>query len=123
MANDTDLIDLDSGSINYTADFKNKQDESTDQSELQVEEQQISQSKTSFTTANGDGLTFDPFSKNIFDEIEDIIEKKDQQDVKTKEENLKEVEEEEKEIEERPFEMSDIPDNLKPSSIILEIVE
>jgi hypothetical protein len=27
MANDTDLIDLDSGSINYTADFK-KNDES-----------------------------------------------------------------------------------------------
>jgi hypothetical protein len=25
--------------------------------------------KTSFTTANGDGLTFDPASLNIFDEI------------------------------------------------------
>jgi len=33
--------------------------------------------KTSFTTANGDGLTFDPTSLNIFDEIQAIIDEKD----------------------------------------------
>ena len=75
MANDTDLIDLDSGGINYTADFQNKNYESeTTESFQQLHvEQQASQSKTSFTTANGDGLTFDPFSMNIFDEIDQII--------------------------------------------------
>jgi len=33
--------------------------------------------KTSFTTANGDGLTFDPSSLSIFDEIQAIIDEKD----------------------------------------------
>ena len=44
--------------------------------ELTKEDSSASQtiSKTSFTTANGDGLTFDPFSLNIFDEIALIIE-------------------------------------------------
>jgi len=34
--------------------------------------------KTSFTTANGDGLTFDPSSLNIFDEIQEIIDSKEE---------------------------------------------
>ena len=33
--------------------------------------------KTSYTTANGDGLTFDPYAMNIFDEVDFVIEGKD----------------------------------------------
>ena len=54
--NDTDLIDL-------TQDTPNVEPITP------IEKQESQPSKTSFTTANGDGLTFDPFSMNIFDEI------------------------------------------------------
>ena len=37
----------------------------------------IMPSKTSYTTGHGDGLTFDPYTLNIFDEIQLIIEGKD----------------------------------------------
>lgn len=30
--------------------------------------------QTSFTTANGDGLTFDPESLNIFDQVQLIVD-------------------------------------------------
>ena len=65
QGNDTDLIDLETNPIQYTASFKTSED--TTPSLTKTESS--GPSKTSFTTANGDGLTFDPFSLNIFDEI------------------------------------------------------
>ena len=66
QSNDTDLIDLDTNPIQYTASFKTSED--TEAPSL-TKTESTGPSKTSFTTANGDGLTFDPFSLNIFDEI------------------------------------------------------
>ena len=58
-----DLIDLDSN------EDKN-QDEYKEVTLIEETENEASPVvKTSFTTANGDGLTFDPTSLNIFDEI------------------------------------------------------
>jgi hypothetical protein len=70
-ANDTDLIDLDSNEdkIEETDEFK--------EVTLEEEEDHPPVVKTSFTTANGDGLTFDPSSLSIFDEISAIIDQKD----------------------------------------------
>ena len=64
------------------------------------------------TTANGDGIEFNPFLGSIFDEIEDIKNQfinpssGKKKPLITQEEDL--------------FEMEDIPDSLKPSSLILE---
>jgi hypothetical protein len=73
-------------------------------------------------------LTFDPFSLNIFDEIQLIIDGKEQQHLQQPTEtearqDLVEEAEPVAPIEEEYFELDDIPDHLKPSSIILEIVE
>ena len=66
--NDSDLIDLNQGmSVQYTGEVGEEIQESPSTPTLDKQESQPS--KTSFTTANGDGLTFDPFSMNIFDEI------------------------------------------------------
>ena len=62
---ETDLIDLDA----------QVPAEPTQPMELAREESQPQ--KTSFTTANGDGLTFDPESLSIFDQIQLIIDGKD----------------------------------------------
>lgn len=75
------MIDLDSAPIQYTADFK-QNEESANDPELSRQgstNSTQSPSKTSFTTANGDGLTFDPFTLNIFDEVQMIIEGRDEQ--------------------------------------------
>ena len=68
--NDTDLIDLDSN------EGKNQENEEYKEVTLE-EEEHPPVVKTSFTTANGDGLTFDPSSLSIFDEIQAIIDEKD----------------------------------------------
>ena len=127
-----DLIDLDGGvtASGFTAEFD---PETQQQPELHIEKMDSTNSstgasKTSFTTANGDGLTFDPFSLNIFDEIQLIIdgrEKEHEQAVKDFEAKQDEVEEPEPVAaeEEEYFEIDDIPEHLKPTSIILEIIE
>ena len=38
--------------------------------------------KTSYTTANGEGLTFDPEGLSIFDEIQMIMERKNEEEKK-----------------------------------------
>ena len=86
-------------------------------------------SKTSFTTANGDGLTFDPFSLNIFDEIQLIIDDREAEhkaavkELESKQEEKPEIEPVAPVEEEEYFEMDDVPDHLKPTSILLEIME
>lgn len=82
--NDSDLIDLYSsvpeprGEPADSGQHPEQLEQPTEEppSQLTKEDSSTSQgfSKTSFTTANGDGLTFDPFSLNIFDEIALIIE-------------------------------------------------
>ena len=58
--NESDLVDLEAPDPNAAGTLNRN----------------TSASKTSFTTANGDGLTFDPFSLNLFDEIQLIIERR-----------------------------------------------
>lgn len=102
--NESDLIDLDSHQISYTADFRQAPMDSNgiqgennlggpgpsdsgnlDGLALQQTESAASTGQgaaqapkqTSFTTANGDGLTFDPESLNIFDQVQLIIDGRD----------------------------------------------
>ena len=114
--NDTDLIDSNQGtSVQYTGEDVKEIQESPDTPTLEKQESQPS--KTSFTTANGDGLTFDPFSMNIFDEIQEIIQGP-KVVPKKPEETPPKVEEQQED-----FLMEDIPDNLQPHSVLIEIIE
>ena len=105
--NESDLIDMESPDPNAAGTLGRN----------------TSASKTSFTTANGDGLTFDPFSLNLFDEIQLIIERKPLPVVA---EVVVEDEEPLIEVKEEPspeFFMYDVPDSMKPTSILLEVIE
>lgn len=56
--------------------------EEEDDLEIEKRESITTNPPTSYTTANGDGLTFDPATISIFDEIQLIIDGKDVEKVK-----------------------------------------
>ena len=64
------------------------------------------------TTANGDGLEFNPYLGSIFDEIERIKESLNEGETFVKRKNSFDEE----------IKMEDIPEHLKPTSIIIEVV-
>jgi len=109
--------------------------ESLKEAEIEKQESGVSQGTvtTSFTTANGHGLTFDPSSISIFDEIQLIIDNKDIEKVKNHASRhssfrasmksqrpnqqvvLEEIEED--------FDTNDIPDIIDSTSILVEIIQ
>ena len=128
--NDSDLIDLDSQQVTYQADFSRGGEEAED---LHLQQPMTSAGGTpvqsSYTTCQGDGLLIDPSKPSVFDEIQDIIDGKDEAPKVVKKLNVEQkndpfdISNLQHEEQAPEFNLEDIPENLKPTSILLEVID
>ena len=85
--------------------------------------------QSSYTTCNGDGLLIDPSKPSVFDDIQYIIDGKDEAPKVAKKLNVEQKKDpfdisNLQHEEQRPeFILEDIPENLKPTSILLEVID